>query len=204
MISIIVLIISKIFKYYYFIISFFFKISTGKNFPSDFCRFAQTFLGLTAPTPNRYPATVTAKNGEFKISWKSINSNRKTQEKTKACDQKSQACTNWLLHMDCLRPLHAKAHSTTLIRFAPRPADAGLSLVAEPLFSWFKSKSHNIKHKKTPIEGCFFMLGCPTWIRTTINAVRVRCPAVRRWGNHQKLGQFYCIFIQMSTTFFYN
>jgi len=88
MISIIVLIISKIFKYYYFIISFFFKISTGKNFPSDFCRFAQTFLGLTAPTPNRYPATVTAKNGEFKISWKSINSNRKNTRKNKGLRSK--------------------------------------------------------------------------------------------------------------------
>lgn len=88
MIPIIVLTITIIFKYYSFRISFFLKDINRKNFPSDFCRFAQTFLCLTAPTPNRYPATVTAKNGEFKISWKSVNSNRKNTRKNKGLRSK--------------------------------------------------------------------------------------------------------------------
>ena len=28
-----------------------------------------------------------------------------------------------------------------------------------------------------------FISGCFTWIRTTINGVRVRCPTIRRWSN---------------------
>ena len=45
-----------------------------------------------------------------------------------------------------------------------------------------KQKQRAALTKCNPVQ-----IGCPTWIRTTINAVRVRCPAVRRWGNRQKL-----------------
>ena len=82
---------------------------------------------------------------------------------------------DWLRYMDCARAIarctpkgafsvhvchkYGKHESKTLIMVLTRCISAN--------------------KKNTPARGVF-LFGCATWIRTTINGVRVRCPTIRR------------------------
>lgn len=44
-------------------------------------------------------------------------------------------------------------------------------------------------------------IGCSTWIRTTINGVRVRCPTIRRWSNMVNKKLYIPIKIKMQILF---
>jgi len=76
-------------------------------------------------------------------------------------------CPTWIVLDLCC----AKAHSTALLRFAHRLANARLSLVVEPLSSWFKSKEHNIKHQKNTLKGCFFGVWLPNSYNVRKNVI---------------------------------
>ncbi len=87
-----------------------------------------------------------------------------------------QDCLTWIVLDLCF----AKARSTALLG-CRRPACSRLPVVcSRTTFSWFKSKRQHQDTKKPPFWVAFLYLGCLTWIRTTINGVRVRCPTIRR------------------------
>lgn len=75
------------------------------------------------------------------------------------------------------------ANKKFISTLSPATSVTGLFLHLHPAFDGTGFS----EYKKTTLSVASFTVGCPTWIRTTINAVRVRCPAVRRWGNRQKL-----------------
>lgn len=137
------------------------KYQSGKHFPR-FPPFRTNFSGSTASAPNRYPATVTAEKRAIPKSVKKHQFEpQKHKQKQRLAIKKSQACTNWLPHMDCPRPLPYKgsfhgAHTLRVPAFLRPPFACNRTA-----FSWFKSKGHNIKYKKTPSTGVFLCLAAP-------------------------------------------